>query len=323
MDSPVRDLVVVGASAGGVAALRLLASQLAPAFPATMAVVLHTGAHPSRLAQLLAASGPNAAGFAQHGDTLRPARIVTAVPDHHLLVRDGIFHLTRGPKERHTRPAIDPLFRSAALWGGPRVIGVLLSGRNDDGTAGMQAIRACGGVTIVQDPEDAEEPAMPRSALDHVLVDHCAPLPKIAELLGDLAGQPAPAAFSPPEALVREHAAALGEGEPAQQLRAIGMPSILTCPDCSGTLFEIADTRPQRFRCHTGHAFTMKTLHAAQNELTEQALWSAIRALVEKETLLRRMSALDRTAGDTEHAMESDAQADRILQQINELRRLL
>src|SRR5207249_2908082 len=136
MDHPVRDLVVVGASAGGLAALRAVVAQLPAGFPATMAVVLHTGPHATHLPELLMAIGPNPAAVASHGELVRPGRLVTAPPDHHLMISDGVFQTTRSAKEHHTRPAIDPLFRSAALWAGPRVIGVLLSGRNDDGTAG-------------------------------------------------------------------------------------------------------------------------------------------------------------------------------------------
>jgi two-component system chemotaxis response regulator CheB len=323
LSKPRRNLVVIGASAGGVAGLRSVVSQLPEKFPAAVLIVLHTGAHRSSLAQILDATGPNEARMATDGDQLEPGLILTAVPDHHLLVRDGAIHLTRGPREHHTRPAIDPLFRSAALWAGPRAIGVLLSGSNGDGTAGLQAIKACGGTAIVQDPAQAQEPAMPRSALDTVSIDHCLPVEQIAPTLVELAGRPASAAPPPPEALVREHAVSVAIGDPIRNLEAIGKPSTLSCPDCNGTLFELDGTLPQRYRCHTGHAYTIDTLRHTQSDATELALWSAIRALREKETLMRKLAELDLEAGDRQRAQASNAQADRLLEQVMALRRLI
>jgi two-component system chemotaxis response regulator CheB len=238
-------------------------------------------------------------------------------------VRDGVLRTVRCAKEHHTRPAIDPLFRSAALWAGPRVVGVLLSGRNDDGTSGLHAIQSCGGVTIVQDPDDAEEPLMPATALRHVPVDHRLPSARIAETLVGLIGRPVAAAPQPPEHLVREHAGMFEEEHPVANLAAIGKPTTFVCPDCNGTLFELSNGKPERFRCHTGHAFSLKTLGDAHTEATEGALWSALRALQEKERILRRLAELDRMAGDEHHANESDKQAERISQQIGTLRSLI
>jgi two-component system chemotaxis response regulator CheB len=319
----VRDIVVIGASAGGLAVLRTIASQLPPGFAAAVLIVLHTGAHPSRLPQILAAWGPNPAQFATDGESLEQGRLVVAVPDRHLVVRDGVLRTVRGAKEHHTRPAIDPLFRSAALWAGPRVIGVLLSGRNDDGTSGLHAIQSCGGVTIVQDPEDADEPIMPAAALRHVAVDHRLPSARIAQTLVGLIGRPVGARPPPPEHLLREHASMFEDDQPLENLAAIGRPTTFACPDCNGTLFELSNDKPKRYRCHTGHAYTLRTLGDAQAEATEVALWSAMRALHEKEIILRKLAELDRTAGDAHHADESDEQAERISEQIGTLRRLI
>src|SRR5438105_5702309 len=209
-----RDVVVVGASAGAVAALTGLAGQLPARFPAALLVVLHTGPHPSRLAGILDRSGRNPAVPAIDGEPLRSGHIHVAVPDHHLLVRDGLIRLTRGAKEHHTRPAIDPLFRTAALWAGPRVIGVVLSGCNDDGSAGLAAVKSCGGIAVVQDPDDADEPAMPRSALHSVAVDHCVSVARLGPLLTELSGQPVAAAGPAPERLRREQSVSVGEGNP-------------------------------------------------------------------------------------------------------------
>jgi two-component system chemotaxis response regulator CheB len=255
---------------------------------------------------------------------LRHGHILVAPPDHHLLVEGEAVRLTRGPKEHHTRPAVDPLFRSAALSHGPRVIGVLLTGGLDDGSAGVQAIKQCGGLVVVQDPSDAEDPSMPGAALRAVEVDHCVPLERIAPLLVALVQQTAPVpAPAPPSRLVHEHRASLGGDKSMDELAQVGVPSTLTCPDCKGTLWEISDSRPPRYRCHTGHAFSLRTLAAVQQETAENALWSAVRALQEKEVLLRKIAALDRSAGDEAHAHRTEAEAEQLRTQADTLRKLV
>jgi two-component system, chemotaxis family, protein-glutamate methylesterase/glutaminase len=319
-----RDIVVVGASAGGVRALCSLVAQLPAGFPAAVCVVLHVGARPSNLPDLLGASGPLPAEHAESGERLQPGRVYVAPPDHHLMLSDSTLVLTRGPREHHTRPAVDPLFRSAALSEGPRVIGVLLTGRLDDGTAGLQAIKECGGVAVVQEPSDAEEPSMPMSALQTVAVDHCVPLQRMGELLVQLVQQPAPALpATPPARLVHEHASGFGGENVMEEMRAMGSPSTLVCPDCKGSLWEVTGSRPPRYRCHTGHAYSLRSLAATQAEKTEDALWSAIRALHEKELLLRKVAALDRSVGDDEHAARTEEEAEEIAAQMEALRRLV
>ena len=185
-----RDLVVIGASAGAVPVLLELATQLPAGFPAAVLVVLHVGAHHSVLPELLKGCGALHARHAVDGQALQPGTIEVAPPDLHLLVEGSRIRLQYGPKENHARPAIDPLFRSAALARGPRVIGVLLSGRLDDGTAGLRAIKQCGGLALVQDPDDAEHPEMPRSALACVDVDGCVPRSELAHTLLRLVARP-------------------------------------------------------------------------------------------------------------------------------------
>ena len=179
-DAPARDLVVIGASAGGVSVLLDLAAALPADFPACVLVALHVGAHRSLLPELMGARGPLRAVHPHDGQALQRGTIFVAPPDHHMLVEDGRIRLNRGPRENHARPAIDPLFRTAALSHGQRVIGVVLSGRLDDGTAGLQAIKRCGGLAVVQDPRDAEYSDMPRRACDHVDVDICVPATRLA-----------------------------------------------------------------------------------------------------------------------------------------------
>jgi two-component system chemotaxis response regulator CheB len=318
-----RELVVIGASAGGVGVLRDIAAGLPAGLPACVLVVLHIGAHNSCLADILDRCGPVPAAMARHAQPLQSGRIFVAPPDHHLLVKDGFLMLSRGAKENHSRPAIDPLMRSAAVWHGPMVIGVLLSGGNDDGTAGLQAISQAGGTVVVQDPEDAEVPFMPASAMRHVQVDHCVAGRDIAATIVGLVGQPAPPAGPLPLAVQREHAATVQPQNPIPLLQEIGDLAPIVCPSCGGSLFSIKGAQPERFRCHTGHAFTMDSLRCAQDEATEAALWTAIRALQEKETLMRRMADLDRTAGDEQTALSFEANAGHLAEQVRLLRALV
>jgi two-component system chemotaxis response regulator CheB len=314
-----REIVVMGASAGGVQALSELAANLPSRLPAAVFVVLHIGANESILPALLAVRSPMPVAHARDGELIEHGRIYIAPPDHHLLLSADHVQLTRGPKEHHTRPAIDPMFRSAALAHEARVIGVVLSGTRDDGTAGLQAIKQCGGVAIVQDPREAEYAEMPQSALDHVDIDHCLPVEGIAQQIAALAGTAIPAPATPaPSRLVREHATSLGEVNVMEELESLGKTSRFVCPDCSGSLWEITGSDPPRYRCHTGHGFSLRTLLAALDDTTEQALWSAVRALQEKAQALRRQAAAE--AASTRDAATTLALADDAERQASALR---
>jgi two-component system chemotaxis response regulator CheB len=318
-----RDIVVVGASAGGVDALMRMARALPAPLPAAICIVLHVGALPSRLAQLLEAAGHHPAHQAEDGEALERGTIHVAPPDRHLLLQDGRLRLGHGPKEHHTRPAIDPLFRSAAIDAGARVIGVVLTGRLGDGAAGLQAIRACGGLALVQDPSDAEVPDMPRAVLRATEVDHCEPLDQLIATIGRLAGTPVrPAHADVSDFLHAEQRIALGADDPMDDLRRIGAPSTFMCPECRGTLWEIDDAKSPRFRCHTGHGYSMESLLTLQGADAEAALRSGVRALQDRVYLLRRIAAVDRDAGDPAHAERAEAEATHLMRQITVLRRL-
>ena len=283
-------LVVIGASLGGVHALRRLCAALPGDFGAPIGIVLHIGAHRSVLPELLSAAGALPAVHAADGQKLEPGRIYVAPSDNHMRVEGDVVRVVHGPKEHHWRPAIDPLFRSAARSFGGRTVGVVLTGLLDDGTAGMQAIAEYGGLCVVQDPAEAEAPSMPSSVLRHVAVDHCVRLDDMGPLLSRLVKEPLAetAAMSSPNRMTHEDDVSLGAGDVMEHLRAIGSPSTFTCPDCSGTLWQIAGVAPQRFRCHTGHAFTLESLRSVQATATDGALWSALRALQERREMLLR-----------------------------------
>ena len=307
--APRRDIVVIGASAGGIPVLRELAARLPARFPASLLVVQHIGAHKSILPELLAEAGALPAEHPVSGAPLEKGKFYVAPPDQHMLVVDGRIRLHKGAKENHARPAIDPLFRSAAIAKGSRVIGVVLSGRLDDGTAGLQAIKACGGLAVVQSPEDAEQPEMPTSARDNVAVDLLVTQQTLADSLIRLVQLPAPAVAAPPDALAREHRIATTEEDPMEDLDEIGMPAKIVCPDCNGVLWEIRGSRPLRYRCHTGHAYTQRSLEHSQALRADAAVWNALRALQEREYLLREFAGIHRRLGDHEEAERLEAEA--------------
>ncbi len=317
---PGHDIVVIGASAGGVEALSQLARRLPADFPGAIFVVLHVPAHsPSLLPRIIERNGKLPARHASDGEAIEPGRISIAPPDQHLLLEDGRARLIRGPRENGHRPAVDPLFRTAALAFGPRVVGVVLSGNLDDGTAGLAAIKQRGGVTVVQDPEAAPYPGMPRSAIESGAVDHILPLAGIAELLDRLAREPIGNPADPPMPVDMESegriaafdlAAIEDEGRP-------GQPSGFSCPDCGGTLWELHDGELLRFRCRVGHAWTANGLVAEQTRGIETALWTALRALEERAALCRRVAermserGLETSAARfRQQAVDSHVQAD-------------
>lgn len=329
---PARDIIVIGASTGGVEALRLLVAGLPSGLRPAVLVVMHIGAHDSILPSLLGRTSVLPVRQARHGDLVEAGRVLVAPPDLHLAVaRHGAecrVVLARTAKENHTRPSIDPLFRSAAAAFGQRAIGVILTGALDDGTAGLAAIKACGGCAIVQDPEEAVMPDMPLSAIDNVAVDHVLRLDEMPAMLQHLAETNAQSGAAPPvpeqvPAWIRLENKFTVEGVDMHDLGLIAAPSTFTCPDCHGALWEVKDQRPQRFRCHTGHAFSELSLVALQNKLVEESMWYAIRSLQEKEMLLRRMADEALQANRVTSSVDYRAQAGQARRSAEILRKLI
>jgi len=291
MTTTTRDLVVVGASAGGVETLRELAAGLPADFDAALLVVLHLPSDSaSALPRILNRAGPLSAEHAVDGAPLRPGTITVAPPGHHLLVGRSTTRVVRGPAENGHRPAVDPLFRGAARWHGPRAVGVVLSGVLDDGTAGLYALKARGGLAVVQDPDDALYDGMPRNAMAAVRVDAVLPVSAIPGYLVEAVTAKIEVDDEPPpEELVWESEMSdMSPEEPvADPLRT---PSPWTCPDCHGTLWEIGEEGPLRFRCRTGHAWSADSLFDGQKEQVEAALWVALRALEEQSHLAARLA---------------------------------
>jgi two-component system chemotaxis response regulator CheB len=326
-DVPGHDLIVIGGSAGAVEALTMVVAGLPRDLQAAVCVVVHQPAYaPSRLPEILGRAGTLPVVAAQDGAPLLPGTIHVCVPDKHLLVveaPDGSsrLRLTNGPRENRSRPAVDPLFRSAALAYGPRVIAVVLSGALDDGTAGLWAVRDRGGVAVVQDPDSAAIGSMPRSALNEVGADHVALPHELGPLLGELTRLSVPsggggvmAADADAERLrelQREVAlAGVDEHTHADSPR-YGEPSRFSCPDCGGVLWDVSSRQggPTRFRCDTGHAYSPANLAEAQIETVEAALWASLRALENGVELARVRAEGARRRG-------MDALADRFTVQL-------
>jgi two-component system chemotaxis response regulator CheB len=288
---PKRDVVLLGASAGGVEALRELVSGLPPDFPAAMLVVLHVPAGGSALPQILSRSGPLPARHAEEGDPLRPGTILVAPPDHHLVVFDDAVTLSRGPRENGHRPAVDVLFRSAAHVLGPRVVAVVLSGSLDDGAAGMVAVTLRGGVGMVQDPDEALHPSMPSAAMHAAVVDDVLPARKMPHRLNELVREDFDGdGPGTSDLMEQETAMARFDPETIHANDPPGTSSGLSCPDCHGILFEIAEGGLLRYRCRVGHAWSVASLVAQQAAGMESALWIALRSLEEKAALARDLS---------------------------------
>jgi len=289
-----KDIVVIGTSLGGIEATKVLVAGFPSDIKASFFIVLHIGAAGGSLPKILERVGPLAASNAKDGEPIEVGHIYVAPPDHHLLLEgSGHVRVTRGPKENRTRPAVDPLFRSAAFGFGPRVIGVILTGELDDGTAGLFAIKACGGTAIAQEPEDALAPSMPLSALRHVAVDHCVPLKEIAPLLVKLSRTAVEikGAKPMPEKIETELKIANEVNAIEAGVMEWGEPSVYTCPECHGVLLQLKEHSNLRFRCHTGHAYSLESLLAEFSERSEENLWNAMRSMEENILLMRCVAA--------------------------------
>src|SRR4051794_14038469 len=304
-------IVVIGPSPGGPDALRTIVANLPADFPAPIAIVMHTSAgSPGVLAGILGRAGPLPAISVTGVEPLNPATIYVAAPDYHLIVEPRRIRATRGPKENRFRPAIDPLFRSAAQVYGPGAVGVILTGNLDDGVAGLWTLKQLGGTAIVQDPADALCASMPESALRQVRVDHCVPVAEIAPLLAAAVTESrGRGEFAVPDDTRIEVDIAKERHPLDAGLEAIAEPSSYACPECHGVLLRLKADGPARFRCHTGHAYSAESLMAEVDDKVDEALWNAIRALEEAALLWARVSPLlahRGSAAQTAHGQYAD-----------------
>jgi len=302
------DIMVIGASSGGVRALEVLVAGLPSDLQAAVFIVLHIGPRADNLlAEILGRRAKLRCASAVDGEPIRLGEVRVAPPDHHLMLEQGRVVVTRGPKENRSRPSIDTLFRSAAAAFGSRVIGVVLTGNLDDGTAGLWAIKRSGGIAVVQDPDDAEFPDMPRNARDSVSVDYSLPLNAMASQLTRLTT----VAPSDNEAVVDDEHEVPGV--------------VYVCPDCNGPLREIkiGNEKLVRFRCLVGHRFSMMSLLEGHAAARESALWSAVVALEHQAMFAERAATHALTINESEPAAALAAEAERAKEQAQVLRGLL
>jgi two-component system, chemotaxis family, protein-glutamate methylesterase/glutaminase len=317
------DIVVIGASAGGVEAIGRVVSELPRDLRASVLVVLHVSRGKSLLPDILTRVGRLRASHAEDGQLLQYGRIYVAPPDHHLVVEPGRARVVHTASENGVRPAVDPLFRSAARSYGGRVIAVLLTGSLDDGTAGMAAVKAAGGVTIAQDPEEAFSPGMPRSAIAAGCIDHVLPIRDIPVLIGALIDEEAAdrrVDASHPH--LRRMEPDLGPSTLAvHDNDRPGRPSVFSCPECHGTLWEADEAGLLRFRCRVGHLYSPETMLSAQTDEVDRALWTALRTLEERAAMAHKLAERARRRNHpfvdkafTERAAETEREADQIRQ---------
>lgn len=311
------NIIVIGASAGGLAAFRKLIDQLPSDFPAAIFIVWHVPPdHPSLLPQILARVSALPVAHAIDREPIKPGHIYIAPPDHHLLVEPEVVRLSRGPKENRFRPAVDVLFRSAARSYGTRVIGVVLTGSLDDGASGLYAVKERGGITVVQDPLDALHPSMPNAALKAVEVDYCLPINEMGALLVNLVKDEMPEQEEYPVSKRMDIEVGVAREDNAQELgiMKLGDLSPFTCPECHGVLLQLKEGNLLRFRCHTGHAYSLNALLSEVTQSIEETLWDGIRTIEASEMLMTH------TAKHLREMHEHKA-ADLLLQKAEEARR--
>jgi two-component system chemotaxis response regulator CheB len=314
--------VAIGASAGGIEALRNLVAALPVDFSATVLVVLHLPPRgTSVLPQILARAGSLPAAAVEDGMPAEGGRIYVAPPDCHLLAEDGVLRLDHGPRTNGHRPAIDPLFESVARAYGDGCAGVVLSGVLDDGTAGLMAIKRVGGLTLVQDPGEALYDMMPRSAIEVVTPDHVGTAHQLGELLARIVDgtppDPSPGVERARQELLIE--VDRGSSDNPQP----GSITGLTCPECNGAIWLDENGDVARFACRTGHEFSIEAFSAAQAERVEAALYTALRTLEERAALYRRMAERHRTSGNTRTAERFALRAENAVQHAFVLREVI
>lgn len=316
-----RDVIGIGASLGGVEAIRHLLKELPPDLAATIFIVLHVGTSGRNLlADIFNKESALPVAMARDGEAVQRGQVYVAPTNKHLLVIDNVVRLGHGPRENMARPAIDPLFRSLGACYGPRTIGVVLTGMLNDGASGLADLKRCGGLTVVQNPADAIASEMPTRALETVTVDYRAPLSDLPDLLVRLSRDAAGTATDVPSDIQTEVAIALGRDVGPDATAEIADLTPLTCPDCGGVLSQVKREPPLRFRCQVGHAYTAEALSAASTQNTTSAIRVALRVLQERVVLAQKMADDARRTGRLAAAASYDERCREYFEHIALLR---
>lgn len=315
MDRPT--VLVIGASAGGVSALKSLVAELPERLPAAVLIVLHVGAHRSELPSLLGAAGPLPGKHAEAGEKILTGQIYVAPPDRHMIVVGDHLQLTRGPRENWSRPAINPLFRTAAEYFGAGLIGIILTGRLNDGAAGLLEVKRRGGTSVVQSPEDADYPAMPASALAHVAPDYCLPLAGMPALINQLVAERSRATSISATLQTLEAGRAMSDGQEFER------PIAITCPDCGGALRPDGGGTLVEYRCHIQHVYTAEVLAEAQFDQMERVMRAGERIVHERSEFCRQMALRAAASGAAAEERSWRAAERQALDRAYELRDLI
>jgi two-component system, chemotaxis family, protein-glutamate methylesterase/glutaminase len=318
-------IIVIGASAGGSIVLPELIMQLDSMTNTSVFVVLHFSkrAIGDMLVKRIQKYTSLKCSIAAHNEVVKAGRIYVAKPDHHLLLKDDRILLGKGPMENRYRPSIDALFRSAAVTYGSHVIGIILSGMLEDGASGMQAIKRCGGYCIVQAPEDARYPDMPLSVLRNLKPDYSIPVGQMGNAISEIMKNWKPGKIKPPKDIAREAEIAESVTIGMNGLKDVGAPSLFSCPDCGGGLWEFKSNGITRYRCHVGHAFTEENLLGSMESSTESALWTALRIIEERKNLLRNIEEKERTQGKKQVGQHYKKRIRELESQIGHLKKVL
>jgi len=324
------DIIVIGTSAGGMAALCQLLEPLPADLPATIFIVQHLAVDSNIdfLVKRLASHTRLSCVVAENNTHIEKSAVYMAPADHHLLINEKHILVAKGPRENQFRPSIDPLFRSAAAFHGAKTIGVILTGFLQDGLVGMNAIQRCGGFTVVQDPADAEYPDLPRNISRHIKVNYSTPIAQMGKLLVDLVHQGSPDSITVPpdillEAQIAQRIMINSETASIDNMDKLGKRVPYTCPECGGSLWELTQENDNvsRFRCHTGHAYTDESLLVSMNTSLEETLWVAMRSLEERRSMLVNMANND--TSNNKWANLQRERADEMKIHIERLRRIL
>lgn len=318
-------VIVIGASAGGVESLKKLVHSIPSDLDAAVFVVLHIPSnYVSTLPDILSKSGPLKASHPEDGEEIKSGRIYVAPPDHHLLLEKGHILIARGPKENRHRPSVDALFRSAAYCCGPQTIGIVLSGALDDGTAGLWSIKRLGGTSIIQDPTESAFDSMPVNAMNQVEIDYCLSAADMGPLLGRLSLETVreePDEAANDKKKMQTEVSVAMEGDAFRKgVMEIGKLTPFTCPECQGVLVMLVEGKINRFRCHTGHAFSTSALLSGVMDKIDQSYWAAIRSLEEAAMLLTDMSGRFAAEGENDASALFRKEAESVDEQAHQLR---
>ena len=323
--SKIRNLIVLGASAGGIQAISKIIEDLPEAIDAAIMIVLHVSlrSNAAVISEIFQKKTPLQCLVATDGATIEKGKIYLAPPDYHLMVNDTRMHLNQGTKENKQRPSINILFRSAAVHFANRTIGIILTGMLDDGTSGMYAIKRCGGICIIQDPSEAEYASMPKNVLSMITVDYTAILKEIPTIIKDVLSKPLPQNIAVPDDLKIEVNLTEKMMSNIDALKKISDRSDFVCPECGGGLWKIKMDPTHRYRCHTGHVYSEQFLNELQDLKIEESIWVSIRMLEEKESMLKLLESRSNANNENKKPSLYVKRREEINEHIHRLKSLL